>query len=138
METNAQKSVSLEKAVKAGLITNISPVRVNSSGYAYITVINGDKASNLYFGKRSAEKVAVGQQLGAEELKNAQFVLSTNAAGEQRLKISLNGESSYTDLTSIFNAGPTAEEQEVLRVLKAEMVAKETSAPVKDMSSFEN
>lgn len=131
METNVIKSVSLAKAVTSGLVRNISKVRQNSNGYPYVTMLNGDKASNVYFGKKSAQGVNVGDVLTSEQLQKAQVILATNESGEQRLKLSFGGESEYTDLSTVFGdvAPQPAEEIEVLKTLATSMVAKEEVTP---------
>ena len=139
METGTQKAVSLKTVVQQKLVTNFSEVRTNSSGYPFITFLNGKKAVNIYFGKRSAEKVAVGMRLGADiDPTNAQIVLSTNAAGEERLKFSLNGESAYVAASDLFAVGPNTTEQEVLRAIAASMESAEEGAPRRDASNFDD
>ena len=126
METNATKSVSLRKAFENKVITNISKVRVNASGYPYVTVLNGSKSNNVYFGKKSGALVTEGQHLSVDQLTTATLLLATNEAGEQRLKLGLGGSDSYTNLESIFGSiDSSADEKEVLRSLAVAMVAKE-------------
>ena len=129
METNATKSVSLRKAFENGVITNISKVRMNSSTYPYVTVLNGSKSNNVYFGKKSGALVTEGQHLTVDQLTTATLLLATNAEGEQRLKLGLGGSDSYTNLESIFGSiDSSADEKEVLRSLAVAMVAKEEAS----------
>ena len=129
METNATKSVSLRKAFENGVITNISKVRMNSSTYPYVTVLNGSKSNNVYFGKKSGALVTEGQHLTVDQLTTATLLLATNAEGEQRLKLGLGGSDSYTNLESIFGSiDSSADEKEVLRSLAIAMVAKEEAS----------
>ena len=129
METNATKSVSLRKAFENKVITNISKVRVNASGYPYVTVLNGSKSNNVYFGKKSGALVTEGQHLSVDQLTTATLLLATNEAGEQRLKLGLGGSDSYTNLESIFGSiDSSADEKEVLRSLAVAMVAKEEAS----------
>ena len=129
METNATKSVSLRKAFENGVITNISKVRMNSSNYPYVTVLNGSKSNNVYFGKKSGTLVTEGQHLSVDQLTTATLLLATNEAGEQRLKLGLGGSDSYTNLESIFGSiDSSADEKEVLRSLTVAMVAKEEAS----------
>ena len=129
METNATKSVSLRKAFENGVITNISKVRMNSSTYPYVTVLNGSKSNNVYFGKKSGALVTEGQHLSVDQLTTATLLLATNAEGEQRLKLGLGGSDSYTNLESIFGSiDSSADEKEVLRSLAVAMVAKEEAS----------
>ena len=126
METNATKSVSLRKAFENKVITNISKVRVNASGYPYVTVLNGSKSNNVYFGKKSGALVTEGQHLSVDQLTTATLLLATNEAGEQRLKLGLGGSDSYTNLENIFGSiDSSADEKEVLRSLTVAMVARE-------------
>ena len=127
METNATKSVSLRKAFENGVITNISKVRMNNANnYPYVTVLNGSKSNNVYFGKKSGALVTEGQHLSVDQLTTATLLLATNEAGEQRLKLGLGGSDSYTNLESIFGSiDSSADEKEVLRSLAVAMVAKE-------------
>ena len=129
METNATKSVSLRKAFESGVITNISKVRMNANNYPYVTVLNGSKSNNVYFGKRSGALVTEGQHLSVDQLTTATLLLATNEAGEQRLKLGLGGSDSYTNLESIFGSiDSSADEKEVLRSLAVAMVAKEEAS----------
>mgnify|MGYP003605247042 FL=1 len=129
METNATKSVSLRKAFENKVITNISKVRVNASGYPYVTVLNGSKSNNVYFGKKSGALVTEGQHLSVDQLTTATLLLATNEAGEQRLKLGLGGSDSYTNLESIFGSiDSSADEKEVLRSLAVAMVAREEAS----------
>ena len=129
METNVTKSVSLRKAFENGVITNISKVRMNSNDYPYVTVLNGSKSNNVYFGKKSGESVKEGEHLSVDQLTTATLLLTTNAEGEQRLKLGLGGSDSYTNLESIFGSiDSSADEKEVLRSLAVAMVAKEEAS----------
>ena len=129
METNATKSVSLRKAFENKVITNISKVRMNASDYPYVTVLNGSKSNNVYFGKKSGALVTEGQHLSVDQLTTATLLLATNAEGEQRLKLGLGGSDSYTNLESIFGSiDSSADEKEVLRSLAVAMVAKEEAS----------
>lgn len=121
------KSASLKSAFKAGIVRNISEVRKNSSDYLFVTLLgmNG-KATNLYLGIKSSEQVEKDDILTSEQLINAEIVLATNEDDEQRLKLSLTGESSYTNLSSIFgDVENNAFEKEVLNALRADMTSRE-------------
>lgn len=124
--TNTEmKSASFKSAVVARIVTNVSAVRENETGYLFVTVLNASgAASNIYFGKKSAEQVSVDDKLTGEQLMNAEFVLATNEDGDARIKLSLSGESDYTDVLSMF--GVSADhEAEVLAALKADMTTRE-------------
>lgn len=51
------KKISLKTLVKKGLVTNISPLRVNKNGFPYVTLLRGNASNNLYFGKNTANVV---------------------------------------------------------------------------------
>lgn len=51
------KKISLKTLVKKGLVTNISPLRINKNGFPYVTLLRGNSSNNLYFGKKTAEVV---------------------------------------------------------------------------------
>ncbi|HEX8586086.1 MAG TPA: hypothetical protein VF680_16960 [Allosphingosinicella sp.] len=120
------KRISLKKAFKNRVFTNVSKVRENHQGFKFVTVIdNSGKSNNVYLGRKSSEQVIVGQDIPAELLKRADFVLATNEQDEQRLKLSLNGDSGYTSMESIFGDDELdATETEVLNQLRAEMTAR--------------
>jgi hypothetical protein len=128
--SNDMKSASLKSAVKAGIIRNVSPVRKNETGYLFVTVLgNGGKATNVYFGQKSAEQVVEGDKLTADQLSNAEFVLAMSKddegnATQQRIKMSLTGDSDYTDLASMFDV-KSDYEQEVLTALKKDMTSRD-------------
>lgn len=87
--------------VRCGTIRSISVVRTNQNGYPFVTVISGDgRVQNLYFGKRTSERVAAGQQFTLDELKQLEIGFTNNASGEERIKLSFPGEPNgeYTDL----------------------------------------
>ena len=64
-----------------------SPVRANTNGYKYITLLDANdpgEPENIYLGVRYSESVKVGDKLPIREL----FVAETlNATGESRLKL---------------------------------------------------
>lgn len=129
MENQGIKSVSLKTAFIAGVVRSISPVRENENEYLFVTVLNGAKSTNVYFGKKSAESFAEGDVLTKEQLLEMMFIVAENEDGEQRIKIALNGSSDYTDLASMFDdvtpVANEAMEAEVLALLSAEMTTRE-------------
>ena len=132
METNAIKSTSLLSLVKAGVVRNISAVRSNKNGYLYVTLLNGSKATNVYFGRKTSEKFAAGQVITAAELKEAIIVQSVNQAGESRLKFSLSSTgSNYQDLGAAFGIvmpSVSDEDADVIAMVANEMHAVEEPA----------
>lgn len=128
--SNEIKSASLKSAFKAGIVRNISEVRENNNEYLFVTLLgNNGKATNVYFGKKSAESVSEGDVLTAEQLKSADIILAMSKDDDDndvpRLKLSLTGESDYTNLSSIFGDIEDEFEAEVLKALKADMSSKE-------------
>lgn len=97
METATQlQSISLIQLVKKGIVSNISEVRENSSGYPFVTLIKtdrlrGNKSQNIYFGKETSQKVLDNFKVGDKILpflKECNVVKTKNAEGETRFKIS--------------------------------------------------
>lgn len=126
METNEIKSASLKKAFKTGIVNNVSVVRVNATGYKFVTVLDSkSKASNIYLGRKSSEQVAEGQAIPTDVLKRSEFVLAENEAGEARVKLSLTGASGFQSLGDMFDDEITATEREVLTALAQSMTAKD-------------
>lgn len=126
------KSASLKSAFVGGFVKSISPVRENENEYLFVTVLNGQKSTNVYFGKKSALEVSLDDVLTGEQLKNMMFILATNSVengSEQRLKIAFEGSSDYTSLASIFDdvepVDAKAHEAEVLEYLKSQMTSRE-------------
>lgn len=128
MEPQVMKSASLKAAFIAGTVSTVSAVRENETGYKFVTVLDRrGAASNVYFGKKSAESVEEGDILTKEQMIGAEFVLATNAEGDNRIKLSLAGASDYTNLANIFDDVQISadHETEVLKALKAEMQTRE-------------
>lgn len=92
METATQlQSISLVQLVKKGTVSNISELRENTNGYPFITLLSGNKAQNVYFGKNTAEKVNGTFKVGDKILpflKECNIVKTENADGEVRFKLS--------------------------------------------------
>lgn len=107
------KKISLKKLFQLGLVSNFSVVRVNNAnGYPYVTMLQGDKSNNVYFGKESAKTALmhVGKKI-AELLVTSDIVEVANEDGEQRFKIALEGKSDYvstSELASLFGVEEVA------------------------------
>ena len=116
------KKATLLSLVKLGLIRNISPVRSNTNGYLYCTVISADgRVQNIYFGQRSSEQVVEGERLSQQQLQSIELVAAVNAAGETRVKISLPGDAGdYTNVAAMFGV-----EQPVVEDVAAVVAAME-------------
>lgn len=108
METATQlQSISLVQLVKKGTVTNISELRENSNLYPFVTLLCGNKAQNVYFGKSTGEKVSGTFKTGAKILpflKECNIVKTLNAEGEVRFKLShsTSAYSSEAELMSEF------------------------------------
>lgn len=106
--------IDFRTLVQKGLVRNYSVVRVNASGYPFVTILNkANRASNLYFSKNSAQSVldtfGEGQDI-TEFLKTAQVVKTANADGDIRYKLSSSGD--YKSNSSLADAfGVQLEEQ---------------------------
>jgi len=104
------KSVTLKSLVQSGTVTGISKLRKNSTGYPYITLLQGNKPNNVYFGKKTATIVdgtfSEGDDI-IQFLKNSEIVQTENENGEIRFKLSNPGSSNYStkaELMDIFGA----------------------------------
>lgn len=101
------KKISLKKLFQLGLVSNFSVVRINTiNGYPYVTMLQGDKSNNVYFGKESAKTALmyVGKKI-ADLLVTSDIVEVANDGGEQRFKIALEGKSDYvstSELSALF------------------------------------
>lgn len=106
--------IDFRTLVQKGLVRNYSVVRINTSGYPFVTILNkANRASNLYFSKNSSESIIDTFGEGAditEFLKTAQVVKTQNADGEVRYKLSSSGD--YKSNSSLADAfGVQLEEQ---------------------------
>ncbi len=92
--TTELKAMSIKDFAKSKGFMNIVPrVRINENGYPYVTFIDSDnKAENIYFSKKAAEQVAEGTPVDASLLAKHQIGITTNAEGEERIKLISNSE----------------------------------------------
>lgn len=88
--------IDFRTLVQKGLVRNYSVLRINASGYPFVTILNkANRASNLYFSKNSSASVIDTFGEGAditEFLKAAQVVKTVNAENEVRYKLSSSGD----------------------------------------------
>ena len=102
------KTVTLKSLIKSGVITAISKLHFNTSGYPYVTFLQGNKPNNVYFTLKSSSVVEGTFQKDdniTSFLRNAEIVQTKNEAGEVRFKLSipdLNNYSSKSELMEIF------------------------------------
>lgn len=124
------KKISLKKLVQDRVVTNISGLRVNISGYPYVTMLTGSKSQNVYFGQKTAELVS--DTFSENDsilsfLADAEIIQTTNEAGETRFKLSKNAGSDYateTAMADVFGVELSAGEFDV-KLFASEFAAKE-------------
>ena len=124
------KKISLKKLVQDRVVTNISALRVNISGYPYVTMLTGSKSQNVYFGQKTAELVS--DTFSENDnilsfLADAEIIQTANEAGETRFKLSKNAGSDYateTAMADIFGVELSAGEFDV-KAFSSEFTAKE-------------
>lgn len=88
------ETLSVKDYCKQNKLVHFHPkVRVNTNGYPYITFMDENNVgNNLYFSKKGAETFTEGKQVTMQDLKQLQIGITTNAAGEQRVKLITNSE----------------------------------------------
>jgi hypothetical protein len=98
--------IDVRTLVQKGIVRNYSVLRVNASGYPFVTILNkANRASNLYFSKNSSQNVldTFGEESDITEfLKTAQVVKTANADGDVRYKLSSSGD--YKSSSSLADA----------------------------------
>jgi hypothetical protein len=127
------QKISLKKLVQDRVVTNISGLRVNISGYPYVTMLTGSKSQNVYFGQKTAELVSdtfSENDSVLSFLADAEIIQTTNEAGETRFKLSKNAGSDYateTAMADVFGVELSAGEFDV-KLFASEFAAKEVAA----------
>ncbi len=83
------KTLTLKDFCVSKGFTQIAPVvRTNTNGYPYITFINSNnEAENVYFSKTTSQGVTEGTPVDKALLSSLQVGITTNAAGEERIKL---------------------------------------------------
>ena len=113
MATEQLKSVTLKSLVQSGVVTGISKLRKNLTGYPYVTLLQGNKPNNVYFGKKTSTIVdgtfSEGDDL-LQFLKNAEIVQTKNEAGEIRFKLSNSGTSNYSSKAELMDVFGSTEQ----------------------------
>ena len=101
--SNPTTTQSVKDFVRNNQIASISNnVRVNVNGYPYVTFINkNNEAENIYFSKNAGETVKEGQSIVKGFFNNLCIKTVYNESGEERLKLSLIGESTRTNIDDI-------------------------------------
>lgn len=106
METqteNQLKTLSVKDWAKQNNIASVAPVvRTNENGYPYVTMINANnEATNVYFSRAASQAVDAGTPITKELMKAHQIGITTNAEGEERIKLISN--SARIDLDSLLD-----------------------------------
>ena len=101
--TTNLKVESIKDFAKSKGFMQLAPaVRINTNGYPFITFINEkNEAENIYFSKSAAEQVAEGTPVDKSLLARHQIGITTNAEGEERIKLISNSE--RVDLFSLLD-----------------------------------
>ena len=110
------KTTTLRSLWNKKAFTAISKLRKNSSGYYFVTLLNGKAANNIYFGKKTSEIISgtfkENEDLVANGfLLDAQIVETKNEAGEIRYKIS-KSMGDYSSVASLEDAFGSPTESE--------------------------
>lgn len=80
-------------AASRGFVQAAPVVRTNVNKYPYVTFIDSNnKAENIYFSINAAKGVTAGSPVDKQLLSTHMIGLTTNAAGEQRVKLISNSE----------------------------------------------
>jgi hypothetical protein len=99
------KFESVKEYCLVNSVTAISPVRINTNHYPFVTMLS-DKfeggALNVYFSQAQAKKVAEGQPAKDLGLDGLSIAHTTNSDGELRIKITSKGVSTYSDIAELF------------------------------------
>lgn len=101
--STALNTMSIQSfCVTKGFTSFVPAIRANAKGYPYITFIDKDnKAENIYFSRKGAEKVGAGQPVTKELISQFQIADNCkNEAGELRTKFISNSE--RTDVNNLW------------------------------------
>ena len=106
-QTNLKRKTLLS-LWKEGKFTGLGLLTFNKTGYPFLTMLNNNKAQNLYFSKAAAEKIEEQGFIKGTNLiengflKEAEIVQTENNNGEIRFKISIPKlESKYSSTASL-------------------------------------
>ena len=133
MESISLKSLALQKVFSA-----VSALRLNKSGYFFVTLTAKDgKANNVYFSKTSDAYLKANYEAGEKIdmlLAKSSVFATENADGELRHKLVLDNASEYTSVADIFGFEEESTDF-VLADFVAEFTAEEAPAPAKAVTS---
>lgn len=101
--TTNLKVESIKDFAKSKGFMQLAPaVRINTNGYPFITFIDSNNvAENIYFSKSASEAVAEGTPVDKALLSRHQIGITTNAEGQERIKLISNSE--RVDLFSLLD-----------------------------------
>jgi hypothetical protein len=100
-------SVSVQDFMKSNNYSNVVPmIRENSNGYPYITFIKNvegkNVGENIYFSKKGSAIVTSGEVISKGFFNPFKVATVTNAAGESRVKLITQGESTWLSVDDLF------------------------------------
>jgi hypothetical protein len=93
--------IKVQEFCATNKVSAISQVRVNENGYPFLTFLSPNfegGAQNIYFSKSNAMKVKVGDNPKDLGLKDYVLKTTTNAQGEERLKLTTGQYVNVDDL----------------------------------------
>jgi len=110
--------------VKRGIVKDYSILRMNASGYPFITLMGKKGVTNLYFSKNASESIVHTFGEGGnitEFLKTASVILTKNDQGEERYK--LTGSSEYISAADALGISTVDESDFDYEKFKSEFVS---------------
>lgn len=91
-----------EFAKQNGFVQLVPNVRTNVNGYPFITFLKEDNtAENIYFSRKASAAVAAGTPVDKQLLSVYQIGITTNAEGEERIKLISNSD--RVDISSLLD-----------------------------------
>lgn len=97
-----QKETFQSYCRRTGVTSINKEVNTNANKYPFITILRGNVSENIYFGRKSAAKIELGDAV--KSIAKSLFVTeAVNASGQIRTKLSFSGESTYSDVDDMFD-----------------------------------
>ena len=104
--TNPLVRIGVKDFMKANAFTQVhNEVRQNSNGYPFVTFINGkNEAENIYFSKGASAlpSAKLGTPIAKGYFDAFSIAETTNTAGEKRIKLVRQGDSSRKEMDDLF------------------------------------
>jgi len=139
--TNNLKRTTLLNLWQNKQFTGISRLSYNATGYPFITLLKQKTATNLYFSKAATERIKLNSFEKNDDLvqngflKDAEVVMTENAKGELRFKLTIPSlESNYSSAASLETMFGQQNSQE----FDYELFAKEFKSSVDNVVKVEN